>query len=252
VKPSKLQQCYRVLRAAFAVALLLMGAAAYVAWAQDYRSSLVIGPYSLSFGDVQIGKSSDAQTITLLSTGSPAPQVDRVEITGPFGQTTNCPVSPATLGKNETCGIDVVFKPAMPGAAPGTLFVFHDGFTQPLKISLSGMGSSDPSSVKLSTSSLTFGEQNIGTPSPPQTVMLTSSGQRTLLISSITVEGDFTLMPASTCESLIGSVAANADCTVVVTFTPLGGGARNGAVVFKDDAPDSPQRIALTGTGKGP
>ena len=251
MKPSKLQQSYRVLRAVFAVVLLVLGSAMCVAWAQDFRSSLVIGPYSLSFGDVQIGKPSESQAITLLSTGNPAPQINKVEITGPFSQTSNCPAPPASLAKNETCGIQVVFQPTAPGPASGMVSIFHDGIAQPLKVSLSGMGTSDPSSVKLSASSLTFGEQNVGTPSQPQTVMLTSSGQRTLLITSITVEGDFTLMPASTCESLIGSVAANANCTVVVTFTPLGTGKRDGAIVFKDDAPDSPQRVSLTGTGKG-
>jgi len=222
-----------------------------VASAQGFRSSLVVGPYSLSFGDVQIGKPGDSQTITLLSTGTPAPRIDKVEMSGPFTETNNCPAAPATLAKNETCGIEVVFKPTMPGPASGMVSIFHDGIAAPIKISLSGNGTAEPSSVKLSPMSITFGEQTIGTPSAPQTVMLTSSGDRTLLISSISVEGDFTIMPASTCESLVGSVAAHANCTVVVTFTPLGAGNRSGAIVFKDDAPDSPQRVLLSGTAKG-
>lgn len=172
-------------------------------------------------------------------------------MSGPFRQTTNCPVPPATLAKNQTCGIEVVFDPTMPGPASGMVSIFHDGIATPIKVLLSGNGTAEPSSVKLSPMSLTFGEQTIGTPSPPQTVTLTSSGDRTLLISSISVEGDFTIMPASTCESLVGSVAAHANCTVVVTFTPLGPGKRNGAIVFKNDAPDSPQRISLSGTAKG-
>ncbi|HWF38070.1 MAG TPA: choice-of-anchor D domain-containing protein [Candidatus Acidoferrales bacterium] len=251
MKPRKLQPNYSLLCAAFALVPLILCAQVRIAFGQDFRSSLVVGPYSLSFGDVQIGKPADSQTITLLSTGMPAPRIDKIEISAPFTETTNCPVSPATLAKNQTCGIEVVFDPTMPGSASGMVSIFHDGIAEPIKISLSGTGTAEPSSVKLSSTSLTFGEQTIGTPSPSQTVTLTSSGDRTLLISSISVEGDFTIMPASTCESLVGSVAAHANCTVVITFTPLGAGKRTGAIVFKDDAPDSPQRISLTGTGSG-
>jgi len=237
---------------ALALALFVWGAKANIGFvqAQDFRSSLVIGPYSLSFGDVELGMSSDPQTITLLSTGPPAPRLDKIEISGPFQQTTNCPPPPATLNTNQTCGIEVSFHPKTPGAASGTVLIFHDGSSAPLKVTLSGMGTPDASSIQLSSRSLTFSEQTVGTTSPPQSVMLTSSGERTLAISSISVEGDFTIMPASTCESLIGSVKAHANCTVVVTFTPLGLGKRNGAIVFKDDAPDTPQRVTLTGTGK--
>ena len=251
MKPRKLQSNYFFLCAAFILVPLLLRTQAGTAWAQDFRSSLVVGPYSLSFGDVQIGKPGDSQTITLLSTGMPAPRLDKIEISGPFKQTANCPMPPATLAKNQTCGIEVVFDPTMPGPASGTVSIFHDGIAAPIKISLSGKGTAEPSSVKLSPMSLTFGEQAMGTTSRAQTVTLTSSGDRTLLISSISVEGDFTIMPASTCESLIGSVAAHANCTVVITFTPLGAGNRSGAIVFKDDAPDSPQRVSLTGTGAG-
>ena len=204
----------------------------------------------MSFGDVQIGTPSDSQTITLLSTGSPAPRIDKIEISGDFQQTTNCPMAPATIDKNQTCGIEVTFDPKAPGAATGTVLIFHDGIAEPLKVLLTGMGSEHPSSVHVAPQSLTFAEQTVGTTSAPQSVTLTSSGERTLLISSISVEGDFTIMPASTCESLIGSVKAHANCTVVVTFTPLGSGNRNGAIVFKDDAPDTPQRVTLTGIGK--
>jgi hypothetical protein len=234
------------------IAISILGAAASVAWAQDFRSSLVLGPYSLSFGDVVVGKASDPQTITLLSTGTAGAQIDEIAITGPFRQTNNCPVSPASLAKDETCGIEVTFRPTAAGSASGTVSVFHDRSADPLKVSLTGIGTLNPSSVKFSPPSLKFDEQNIGTTSEPQSVKLESVGEKTLLISSIGVEGDFTIMPRSTCESLVGSLASNDSCTVVVTFTPLGPGKREGAIVIEDDAPDSPQRVPLTGMGRAP
>src|SRR5438094_9136782 len=45
------------------------------------------------------------------------------------------------------------------------------------------------------------------------------------------------------------SVAAGASCMVSVTFTPTATGTRTGTVTLNDNAPNTPQRISLTGTG---
>jgi hypothetical protein len=230
----------------------MLGMAVCVARGQDFRSSLVVGPYSLSFGDVLVGKTSDSQTITLLNTGTTEAQVDKITTSGPFSQTNNCPVPPASLSKNDTCAVEVTFWPSMPGPASGMVTVFHNRSPDPIKVSLSGIGTVNPSSVRFSPDSLNFGEQKIGTTSAPQTITVESAGQTPLLISSISAEGDFTIMPASTCESLIGSLAPAGNCTVVVTFTPLGSGKRDGGIVFKDDAEGSPHRVPLSGIGKDP
>jgi hypothetical protein len=224
---------------------------ASAALAQDFRSSLILGPYSLSFGEVLAGKASDSQTVTMLNSGNSGGQIDKIEIAGPFTFTTDCPNPPTTLTKNQTCGVTVFFKPTTTGPASGTLSIFHDKSTDPIKVALTGTGTAKPSSVTFSPASIDFGQQNLGGTSQPQTTTLTGSGDKTLLINEISVEGDFTIMPQSTCERLIGSPIPEANCTVVVTFTPLGAGKRQGAIVFKDDAPDSPQRVALSGIGKG-
>ena len=234
------------------IAVFLLGTGVCLAWAQDFRSSLVVGPYSLSFGDVLIGKASDSQTITLIGTAMNGVQIDKISITSPFSQANNCPTPPASLAKNDTCGVEVSFRPVGAGPASGTVSVFHDQISDPVKVSLSGNGTLNLSSVTFSPSSLNFGEQEIGTTSPPQTVTLRSAGQRTLLLSSISSMGDFTIMPTSSCEKLVGAPAPAANCTVVVTFTPLEPGERDGAVLFTDDANDSPQKVALTGVGREP
>jgi hypothetical protein len=233
------------------VAGILFFALASTAFAQDYRSSIIMGPYSASFAEVVVGKTSDSQTVTLLNSSDSGGQIDKIEIAGPFTYMTDCPNLPTTLTKNQTCGVTVFFNPTTTGPVTGTLSVFHDKSTDPLKVALTGTGTSNPSSVRFAPASVDLGQQNLGGTSKPQTVTLTGSGEKTLLITEISVEGDFTIMPESTCERLIGSPTPKANCTVVVTFTPLGTGKRQGAVVVKDDAPDSPQRVALSGTGKG-
>jgi len=100
--------------------------------------------------------------------------------------------------------------------------------------------------VSLSASALNFKKVGIGMTSAPQTVTLTNVGSATLNISSITASGDFSISN-NTCGA---TVAAGANCAVSVTFTPTKKGVRNGTLTFTDNAPDSPQTVALKGTGQ--
>src|SRR5439155_6165936 len=59
--------------------------------------------------------------------------------------------------------------------------------------------------------------------------------------------GDF--MQTNTCGT---SVAAGANCTISVTFTPTATGIRTGAVTITDNIAGSPQTISLTGTRAAP
>ena len=98
--------------------------------------------------------------------------------------------------------------------------------------------------VMLSTTDLIFGAQLEGTRSAAQLVTLTNSGPVTLTISSIAASGDF--LQKNNCGS---SLPAGASCTIKVAFKPSAKGVRTGTVTITDDAADSPQTIALTGTG---
>ncbi len=101
--------------------------------------------------------------------------------------------------------------------------------------------------VNLNPPSLTFGAQNVGTSSASQTVTLLNNGNAMLTLNSILTGGDFSL--TSTCGS---TLAQNATCAIVVTFTPTAGGARSGTVTLTDNSQNianNQQVIALTGTG---
>ncbi|HMD83276.1 MAG TPA: DUF3443 family protein, partial [Terriglobia bacterium] len=121
-------------------------------------------------------------------------------------------------------------------------------------IFLAGCGGSSSSTpppgsptVTLSTPSLTFTSEPVGTPSSAQTVTLNNTGTAALSISGIVPSGDFAV-PAST-NTCTSSVAAGASCTFNVTFTPTASGTRTGTVTITDNASNSPQTVSLTGTG---
>ena len=98
--------------------------------------------------------------------------------------------------------------------------------------------------VALSATSLVFPDQAVATTSTPQTITLTNAGDADLAITSIEITGDFA--QTNTCGS---AVAAGADCTIDVTFTPTVAGARTGAVTITDDAAGSSHVVQLAGTG---
>jgi hypothetical protein len=102
--------------------------------------------------------------------------------------------------------------------------------------------------VALSAKNLVFPDQAVATTStPPQTVTLTNAGDAALAITSIEIAGDFA--QTNTCGS---AVAAGANCTIDVTFTPTVAGARIGTITVTDDAAGSPRVVSLGGIGVAP
>lgn len=98
--------------------------------------------------------------------------------------------------------------------------------------------------VSLSSSSLRFSNQLVGTTSAAQSVTLTNPGGASLTINSIVASGDFAR--TTTCAA---SLPAGASCTISVTFTPTATGERSGTIDITDNAVGSPHQVSLSGTG---
>jgi FG-GAP-like repeat/Abnormal spindle-like microcephaly-assoc'd, ASPM-SPD-2-Hydin/FG-GAP repeat len=97
--------------------------------------------------------------------------------------------------------------------------------------------------IGLSTTSLAFASQKVGTTSAPQAVTV-SNPSATPMKVTITISGDFHETNNCPAKLLVG-----ANCTIEVTFSPTVTGARTGTLTIKDNALSSPQKLPLTGTG---
>jgi hypothetical protein len=138
---------------------------------------------------------------------------------------TGAPDFPVTSGALQTAyGGD--------GRLGGDAFVMKVGIGQP--------------AVSLTSTTLTFAAQAVGTFSTAQSATLKNTGGGTLKISSIGRSGDF--YEGNNCPS---SLAAGASCTVSVRFSPTSTGPRSGVVTIWDNAPGSPHKLSLSGTGSG-
>ena len=113
--------------------------------------------------------------------------------------------------------------------------------------SLTGTGSG--ATVSLSPSSLTFTSTKVGSVSANQTVTVTNTGTAALNISGINAAGTNAssfYVPSRTCGS---TLAAGANCTLSVGFRPKASGTLTGSISIADNAGNSPQTIAVSGTG---
>ena len=127
----------------------------------------------------------------------------------------------------------------------------------PLIISITGCGSgsttvtpSTPSApnITVSTNTLNFPNTAVNQTSASLPITVTNIGGTAAILTSDAVTGastDFTLT-TGTCGT---SLAAGVNCTVNVVFNPLTVGTLNATVTITDNASNSPQTVALIGTG---
>jgi Abnormal spindle-like microcephaly-assoc'd, ASPM-SPD-2-Hydin len=147
----------------------------------------------------------------------------------------------ASIPTNGSSALVVTASPTTaPGTYPITILGNLGNITRTVTLSLTV----PKTAVRLSTASLSFGQQKVGTTSAPQVVTLTNYGKTALGISSISTSGNYA--QTNTCGT---SVAAGKSCTISVTFTPRVVGADQGRLTIKDSDGTSPQHVPLSGTG---
>ena len=203
--------------------------------------TVTLTPSSMTFPVQVVGTTSSEQTATLTNTGSDAVTISNISTSGPFSQTNNCPSS---LYPTNSCQIQVRFTPTAKGPASGTLSVTDAAQGSPQTVSLAGTGTV----VELSTVGINFGDQKVGSKSPPAPIKLTNVGTTSLSISQIAITGadagDFS--QSNNCGS---SVPSKGSCKITVIFKPTAKGERAAILSITDDGGASPQMVSLAGTG---
>src|SRR6266567_338073 len=199
----------------------------------------------LTFPTQVIGTTSTPKKVNFTNRGSGTLTIHKIYIGGlnprNFAQTNNCGT---TLAPSTSCAAFVTFTPSAKDKRQAGLGFSTPDPASPDAVALSGTGTV----VSLSASKLTFGDQALGTTSPPQNLMLTNTGSTQLNFGLIYIlgmnAGNFS--QTNNCGT---SIAAKASCTIAVTFTPTATGIRTAALYIRDDGGGSPQKVNLTGTG---
>ena len=99
--------------------------------------------------------------------------------------------------------------------------------------------------LALSSTTIAFNAQAVGTTSAAQTLTLTNNDGSTVTVGSVQINGsEFSL--TNGCGATLN---AGANCTVTITFTPSAIGTRTGALQINDNASNGPHVVPLSGTG---
>jgi uncharacterized repeat protein (TIGR03803 family) len=203
-----------------------------------------------AFGNQGVNSESAAQVVTLTNTGNAALNISSIALTGTgaaqfiYGTTTSC----ATVAAQGTCTFRMRFYPKAAGAASAAIQITDNASGSPQSIALSGTGISGPV-VSLSATAVAFGSQGVNTESDAQVLTLTNSGGQPLSISSIALTGTGAAQFIYGTTTSCATVAAQGTCTFRMRFYPKAAGAASAAIQITDNAPGSPQSIALSGTG---
>ncbi len=106
--------------------------------------------------------------------------------------------------------------------------------------------------VSITPESIAFGGQQVGTSGPPSSYTVSNDGSANLVTAGVEVigkdPGDF--RASTDCGQ--APVPPGRTCTVSVRFGPAFTGPRSAVVAASDNAPRSPQPVAVSGFGGGP
>jgi probable HAF family extracellular repeat protein len=203
-------------------------------------------PTALTFPLQPIATTSAAKVVTLTN-NQPTPLSIGLSVTGAnpgdFAPTSSCG---GTVPANGKCMISVTFTPSATGSRTATLNVTDAASNSPQTVSLTGSGEVQ---VAYTPTSLTFAPQTVGTTSAPKIVTITNNLPTALSIQgySLTGAASFEYPVVNTCGT---SVPAKSKCTISFAFSPQSTGPQPGSYGIFDSANNSPQYIALNGTGK--
>jgi hypothetical protein len=224
-------------------------------------------PASLNFGNQPAGSQSASQTATIANTGN-----QNLVLTGevisplaapfePQGGSCQFPAAGWALAPGASCTVQIAFVPTATGPAQAQLQISDNSDLQSSAqqvIALSGTGATPAPMAQITPAALTFGSTLVGSTSAPQSVTLENSGSAALAIDGMSIGGtnsaDFQIVSTgTTCPTTSGSIATGAQCAVAVQFAPQTSGATKAASLnFADNAPMSPQSVALSGSATSP
>ncbi len=203
-------------------------------------TTVALSDTSLRFDLQLVDTISTPQVVTLTNSGPTTLNISSITSSGDFLQQNNCG---SALPTGASCTIRVAFRPSAKGARTGAVTITDDAPDSPQTVALMGTGTV----VQLTPMNVKFGNQRVGTISPPQTVRLTNTGSTPLSIRGIGIVGnnfgDF--VETTTCGS---SVPANSSCAIDVRFRPTATGLRTASVKVQHDGGGA-QPVELRGRG---
>jgi hypothetical protein len=216
-----------------------------------------VTPGSLTFPATLENTASSPMSVTVKNTSTGGGTISFSNIStgeGPFAVTGGtCSTDAEPLPAGMSCTIAVTFTPTGTNPSSGTLTIADNAANSPQNVPLNGTTLVPQTNVTVTPASLMFPPTTQGTTSAAMnvTVKNTSTNGSAIFFSNFAASGPFAVSGGTCAITNDGGppgLAVGASCTIGVTFTPTGTNASSGTLTITDNAVDSPQTVALSGT----
>ena len=212
---------------------------------------LVAQPESVRAGLQRVGARAKAREVRFVNRAAEAVVVESVAVSPSSSgfSVDGAACRDARLEPGEACAVAVGFEPGRPGDLTATLdlrLVGGGGAT----VALSGRGGT--AEIDVQTATVDFGRARVDAESRDAELTLSSSGEVSLTVESLTVEGDgassFSI-DGGRCTG--GPIGSGERCAVELRFRPVAAGEQRARLTIASDAARGSVEVTLAGTGLG-
>jgi len=212
----------------------------------------------IPFGDVTIGGTSPAETVTITNAGTEDLVIGTIAGNNPLAAPFiigNDGCSGQTVTPLNDCTFEVQFEPTVLGAATDGFDIPSNAAGSPITFNVSGTGVPVPVADITVTDSVApandltvpFGNVVL-LDAESQTITVTNDGSTDLAISGVTAPAAPFEISSNLCDAQ--TLAPTESCTITVEFTPDVAQVYNSSVGISSDDPDEATvTVALSGTG---
>ena len=214
---------------------------------------------ALAFGDVSVGGSPAAQSLTLSNQGPGSVTLQQLRLAGAQAAdfslgTGTCAVNTA-LAQGASCTVGLAFQPGAIGARGATLQVVSSG-TNPPDVALAGNGTAlAQPAIGVVPGTLNFVVLATGPAVASQTLTLQNTGSAVLQVKSVAVaSGSFTLSAGATngCATAPFDLMPGQSCMLAVGWVSSAAGTETGTVEITTTAAAAPMQVALQAVRESP
>ncbi len=191
-----------------------------------------------------LGRPPTSQRVTLSNTGLAPLTFTSISISGaPFTLLSECPT---TLAPGSSCDLVIGFSSPTLGVTDGTLTVVSNAPGGSRTIPLRGITQPrDSAFLEVTPIEIGYGNRAFGTTGESQLVTVRNVGRTPAVFDSLVASADFVILS----HSCTGPLAPLTTCEARVAARPTAYGVRFGALTITSNAENSPNRVALSGTG---
>jgi subtilisin len=208
--------------------------------------NIAVSSKSEDFGNVTVGNSSTARSVTISNNGNGELQLGKITLSSAeFVLTDSC--SNKKVAPSGNCKLTLAFKPKSAGTKKGTLTVpSNDPDTATVKVSLSGNGITIPN-IAVSSKSEDFGNVTVGSSSTTHTVTISNQGNGDLQMGKITLSSaEFVLTDSCSNKKVVPS----GNCKLTVAFKPKSAGTKKATLTIPSNDPDT-SKLTVQWRGNG-